>query len=159
MNEEWLEIRWGHTVDQKWLRCKGRLVCPSHSKSNQANLLLHFRRYVLQLFQTTVYCPLNHFGVFLFVSSSSHNLTQAFLSNVHFSSMCHLRNWVGLGPEILATKLLDRDNQSIDIVVLIQVSQTLPKCGSSLSSWKKIPCLVSLKVAVYYSESSDNYQQ
>jgi hypothetical protein len=77
---------------------------------NQMSLLLHFMRYILQLltisatvfnaqlclFQARVYCLLNHFRVFLYVSSI-HNLVQEFLLCVLWSHRSSLSsdplNW------------------------------------------------------------------
>jgi hypothetical protein len=70
------------------------------------------------LSQTKLYCPLDHFGVFLYVSSSIHNPMQHFLSRVYIDPLCHLsldpikRNQAGLGPEISAAKELYQLYQS-----------------------------------------------
>jgi hypothetical protein len=33
-NQEWLEMRWGRTIDQKWSQCKGRLVHPHRNSDS-----------------------------------------------------------------------------------------------------------------------------
>lgn len=76
----------GPFFQQLWNMVVSR--CTQGNKNiNQINLLLHFIRPILLIlkipatvfstqhcsFQTSVYCLLNHFGMFLYVSSSIHN--------------------------------------------------------------------------------------
>jgi hypothetical protein len=39
MNQEWLELWWGHTVDQKWSQCKGRLVRSPRNSNSAFNFM------------------------------------------------------------------------------------------------------------------------
>jgi hypothetical protein len=65
---------------------------------------------------------LNHFWQFSYVHSSIHNQMQELLCHVYFSPVGHRfqktpwKEIKGLGPEISAAKVLDKNNQSNDFL-------------------------------------------